>query len=368
VQLIRPDKKVVNSALYFVSLHPERPKFIHSDVLFLIAIINHSRYYLEFLTPYVRRVNKALQQLQLPDTPSTLYEPQHYMLRNGGKRIRPVLTLMACGMCGADRYKAMPAALAVELLHNFTLIHDDIMDQAESRRGKSSVHKKWNESIAILAGDSMYTRALMLLDDLDENIDYRKISSIFLEGVNAVCEGQALDLEFETRQLVTMDEYMTMIGGKTGALLEASLQMGGVAAGCSDQQLASLKNTGRNLGFAFQIQDDLLDVVADPEKFGKRTGGDIYECKKTYLMILALTLSNKEQKNWLMDCLSSKPLSSDKVEKVVELYTELGVIDATHRKVEQLYDEALKSVEIFGESEDKRDLIELIKTLKKRDH
>lgn len=323
---------------------------------------------MKFITPYVTSIENALGSLNLPETPRTLYDPQRYMLGNGGKRIRPVLTLMACGMCGETRRRAMPAALAVELLHNFTLMHDDIMDQAESRRGMPAIHKKWNEAVAILSGDSMYTRALLLLNDLDESVDYRKVNAIFLNGINKVCEGQALDMEFESREDVSLNEYMVMISGKTGALLEASLQMGGVIGECNEVQLSALHMIGENIGHAFQIQDDWLDVVADPDKFGKRVAGDIYECKKTYLMITALERCNKDQKKWLKECLRSKPLQDDDVQSVIELYRELGVIDDARTKMEELYDTAEQSLEIFGESEDKRDLIQLIRTLKKRDH
>ena len=262
----------------------------------------------------------------------------------------------------------MPAALAVELLHNFTLMHDDIMDQANSRRGNPAVHKKWNESVAILSGDSMHTRALMLLNELDDSVDFRKVITLFLNGINRVCEGQALDMEFESRVDVSMSEYMAMIGGKTSALLEASLQMGGVIGGCDENQLKALQQAGEYIGRAFQIQDDWLDVVADPDKFGKREAGDIYECKKTYLMILALERSNKDQRKWLRECLNSKPLKDKDVQSVIELYRDLNVIESARSKMEKLYDSAEQSLDLFGESEDKRDLIQLIRTLKKRDH
>ena len=323
---------------------------------------------MKFITPYVKSIENALASLNLPEKPKTLYDPQRYILGNGGKRIRPVLTLMACGMCSGQRERAMPAALAVELLHNFTLMHDDIMDQAESRRGEPAVHIKWSESVAILSGDSLHTRALILLNDLDEAADYRKVNSLFLDGINRVCEGQALDMEFESRSDVSLSEYMMMIGGKTSALLEASLQMGGVVGSCSDRQLKALKNVGENIGRAFQIQDDWLDVVADPDKFGKRVAGDIYECKKTYLMVLALERGNKDQQKWLRDCLINKPIKDEDVESVIQLFHELDVIDSARSKMSELYDSAEQSLEIFGESEDKRDLIRLIRTLKKRDH
>lgn len=323
---------------------------------------------MKFLARYLERIEQSLQNISYPEYPSTLYSPQSYMIGNGGKRLRPVLTLMGCGMCGVDHQRAMPAALAVELLHNFTLIHDDIMDQAKQRRGQPAVHQKWNTSVAILSGDSMYTKALMLLNDLPENVDYRKVMTLFLEGINKVCEGQALDMEFEDRDEVTLSEYMTMIEGKTAALLETSLQMGGVAAGCSDRKLDHLKTVGANLGKAFQIQDDMLDVIADPDKFGKRVAGDIYECKKTYLMILALERGNKEQRRWLMDCLQAKPMEQDDVKRVIEIYDEHNVITSAGEKIRDLYSNAEKSLDIFGESQDKRDLMKLIKILKNREH
>lgn len=323
---------------------------------------------MKFITPYVKSIERAVASLDLPDTPKTLYDPQRYILGNGGKRIRPVLTLMACGMSSGNREKAMPAALAVELLHNFTLMHDDIMDQAEYRRGEPAVHKKWSESVAILSGDSMHTRALMLLNELEQSVDYRRVNALFLDGINRVCEGQALDMEFESREDVTIADYMAMISGKTSALLEAALQMGGVIGSCNENQLKALKYVGENIGRAFQIQDDWLDVVADPDKFGKRVAGDIYECKKTYLMILTLERSNKDQRKWLRGCLRDKPLQDKDVESVIELFRELGVIESARSRMEKLYDSAEQSLEIFGDSEDKRDLTQLIRTLKKRDH
>lgn len=323
---------------------------------------------MKFLTPYVQSVEKALNSLSLPEKPVTLYSPQQYMLKSGGKRIRPVLTLMSCGMCGVDRYRALPAAVAIEMVHNFTLIHDDIMDQAQSRRGKPAIHLKWNPAIAILAGDSMFTQAMMQLSDLPGDVDYQKLTELFLEGINHVCEGQALDMEFEKNPEVSIEEYLLMIGGKTGGLIVTSLQMGGMIGGCSSEELDQLTKAGRFLGYGFQIQDDWLDVVADPDKFGKKPAGDIYEGKKTYLMVLALERCNKNQKKWLLQCLQSKPLSEEMVEQVVHLYSQLGVIEDAESQMIRYYSEAEKIVETFGESEDKRDLIKLIQTLKKREY
>ena len=323
---------------------------------------------MEFLKEYVQAVEEEIQSLQLPDRPAYLYDPQRYILANGGKRIRPVLTLLAGGMCGRSVEQTMPAALAVELLHNFTLMHDDIMDQAENRRGKPAVHMKWDSSTAILAGDALFTRAMMQLQNLEDEVDHKKISAIFLDGINAVCEGQALDMDFENRVDVSPEEYLEMIAGKTGALLSASLQMGGIVAGADDEVLENLADLGNTLGYAFQIQDDLLDVVADPDKFGKTVAGDIVECKKTYLMVLSLEACNKDERKWLQECLNNKPIDQPKVEKVIDLYKELGIIEATKKKVDGYYSRAESILERFGESTYKQDLHKLIQTLKTREY
>ncbi|MDZ7693428.1 MAG: polyprenyl synthetase family protein [Balneolaceae bacterium] len=227
-------------------------------------------------------INRRLSELDLPKEPHQLYEPVRYTLNLGGKRIRPYFTLTTCGMCGGEVEEAVPAALAIELLHNFTLLHDDIMDAADTRRGSPSVFKKWNSSTAILSGDVMFARAFEQLQyygksDSYSKEQYSRIMDIFLESAETVCEGQAFDLQFAERSDVTIDDYLKMIRGKTSALISGSFMLGGAVAGVENDRLLQLRRLGQEAGTAFQIQDDLLDVVADPSKFGKKPGGDIIE-------------------------------------------------------------------------------------------
>lgn len=323
---------------------------------------------MDFLAPYVERVEKEIAHLPLPGLPASLYDPQRYVLQMGGKRIRPVFTLLACGLCGGKIDDAIPAALSVELLHNFTLIHDDIMDQADSRRGMPVVHKKWDVSTAILAGDGMYTQSLYLLHQLPDHVDFKKISWLFIDGINRVCEGQALDMEFETREDVTPAEYLEMISGKTAALISTSLQIGGAAAGADDDVLAQLDKLGITLGLAFQVQDDLLDVVADPEKFGKKAAGDIYEAKKTWLMTSLMEACNKEEKKWLLNCLRDNRPTAMEVEKVIGLYKKYQILELARAEMDRYYTEAEQILELFDESDYKQDLYQLIQTLKAREY
>lgn len=323
---------------------------------------------MDFLKPYASFIENELQQLDLPETPQSLYEPQRYVLGNGGKRIRPVFTLLGCGLCGCDYKKALPAALAVELVHNFTLVHDDIMDQAQSRRGNPSVHVKWNKPTAILAGDAMFIQAMFQLQKLPDSADHKKITKVFLEGINTVCEGQALDMEFEDRFDVKTSEYLDMIAGKTGALISTSLQLGGLIAGASSKRLDQLADIGRSAGLAFQIQDDWLDVTADPEKFGKQPAGDVREGKKTFLMLKTLERCNEVERDWLTHCLKNKPLNDEDVAKVVELYKNYGITHEARRLMTSYYDDAKEALQKFDDSNYKRDLQQLLTYLEKRDY
>lgn len=323
---------------------------------------------MNFLKPYASLIENELQSLDLPETPLSLYEPQRYILQNSGKRIRPILSLLSCGVCGAPMKKGIPAALAVELLHNFTLMHDDIMDQAESRRGLPSVHIKWDVSTAILSGDSMFVQAFLQLHKLDNDVDFKWIHEVFTDSITRVCEGQALDMEFEGKMDVSVDEYLNMISGKTSALTSASLKMGGIAAGASNETVEILGSIGHSLGIAFQIQDDLLDVTADAEKFGKRSAGDIYEGKKTFLMVHTLERCTLQEKNWLQDALKNRPLSDESVKSVKKLFDKYGVIETAIEQMEQYYKEAENAVETFDDSNYKADLKNLIKFLKNRDY
>lgn len=322
---------------------------------------------MNFIKPYVTLIESELEQLNFPERPTSLYEPQRYIISSSGKRIRPVLALMGCGLCGEEIEKAIPAALAVELVHNFTLIHDDIMDQAEVRRGSPSVHIRWDESTAILSGDSLFVQAILQLQKLSPDADYKQANKIFLEGINHVCEGQALDMEFERRMDVSTDEYLEMISGKTAALLSVSLQLGGLAANASHDQLGQLRQLGESLGLAFQVQDDLMDVTADPEKFGKKRGGDISEGKKTFLMVKTLESCDRSEREWLTGSLKERPLQSQDIQNVLNLYKKYNVIESAETLLHKYYEKAAHALNLFGDSNYKQDLQQLINYLKRRD-
>ena len=248
-------------------------------------ILNYQKEFLSYLES-----KKWIQE------PKNLYEPIDYILQLGGKRIRPVLTLMASDIFSDDYKKALPAALAVEVFHNFTLVHDDIMDDAPLRRGKATVHEKWGVNTGILSGDAMLILAYQYFENY-EPIVFQKLAKLFGKTALEVCDGQQLDVDFETRNDVTIPEYINMIRLKTSVL--AALKMGAIVAETNDENANLIYDFGLNLGLAFQLQDDYLDTFGDPETFGKQVGGDIIENKKTYLYLKALEISNEEDKGKL---------------------------------------------------------------------
>lgn len=324
-------------------------------------------------TRLLTTLEQKLTGIELPSKPASLYDPFRYALAVGGKRIRPLSTLLACGMCGGKEENAIPAALAVEILHNFTLVHDDIMDSADTRRGKPSVFKKWSEDIAILSGDVMFAGAMQELGYYAHSDEYSKqefsaVYDVFLKSVITVCEGQALDMDFVDRQDVTLPEYIEMISGKTAALLSGSLELGAIAAHATDIQRSELSQLGMEMGIAFQIQDDLLDAIADPEKFGKRAGGDIFEGKKTYLTILALERANKEQATIIKQTLLSKDTTEESVQSVLEIMKNLDVLNDVANEIKKRYDTSYELISHFPESEYKTELEKLLIFLQNRDH
>jgi geranylgeranyl diphosphate synthase type II len=327
---------------------------------------------LNIIEKYVPLIEKHIQQIPLGETPASLYDPCRYILGNGGKRIRPVLTLLGAGLCGGSVERAIPAALSVELIHNFTLVHDDIMDEADSRRGKPSIHKKWNKPAAILAGDLLYAEAFRQLltyaeDGSITKSDFSNLIETLLHSIQTVCEGQAMDMEFETIDDVTTDQYLTMIEGKTSALISGALVMGAIVEAASRKQVVSLKELGKELGMAFQIQDDLLDVIADPEKFGKTKAGDIREGKKTYLLLLAQERCNEIQRNELHRLIASKQMSDSDVDRVIAIFEETDAIRLTQQKVNKYYQNVSVLLEPFDDSVYKEDLVSLMNFLKNRD-
>jgi len=318
-------------------------------------------------------IEQGLHNLDIPVHPKTLYEPYSYALSVGGKRIRPMLTLLASGLCGGVIEDALPAALAGEILHNFTLVHDDIMDSAVTRRGKPSVFKKWSQNIAILSGDVMFASAYQQLQFYGQDEAYSKeefaaMFQAFSKSIIKVCEGQALDMEFVDRKDVNHQEYIQMIAGKTAALLSGSLKMGAIAAHASPKKRKELAKLGYEMGIAFQIQDDLLDATADPEKFGKRAGGDIFEGKKTYLTILALERANDEQSLLIQRTLDADDPTEEAVTRVLDIMLDLNVIDDVAREVNQHYKKSRKLLDKFESSEYKQELENLLIFLQNRDH
>jgi geranylgeranyl diphosphate synthase, type II len=317
-------------------------------------------------------IENAIGSIPIPDEPETLYKPLRYALGLGGKRIRPRLALLGCGLNGGAIEDAIPAAMSVELLHNFTLIHDDIMDRADARRGSPTVHARWNQSIAILSGDVLFAIAYDQLnaygtDNRYTKEQYHHLHQLFYDAVRIVCEGQAMDLDFEDRTEVSIGEYLHMISGKTAQLLACSLQMGAVVAGAGKDQVHDAGEVGMEAGIAFQIQDDLLDAIGDPDKFGKKVGGDIFEGKKTWLSILALQMAGKVQKTELLRILQLKENSQDEVNKVINLYFELGVIDEAQKAVEVHYLNAISHLDKFAGSLFKDEIKALLNQLKTRD-
>ncbi len=274
--------------------------------------------------------------------PRELYDPIRYILDLGGKRLRPQLALMGASLFDADPRKALPAAVAVEVFHNFTLMHDDIMDNAPLRRAQPTVHEKWNANIAILSGDAMLVQAYQVLFQLPPEV-MPPVLELFSKTAIEVCEGQQLDMNFEQRGQVSIAEYLHMIGLKTAVLLGCSLQMGALIAGAAKEDARALYDFGKYLGIAFQLQDDLLDVYGDPETFGKQVGGDILSNKKTFLILKALEIANRYQKEELEHWFSEQPSDGHaKVEAVRAIFDFLNIRELTQRQIEAFSAKALE--------------------------
>jgi len=290
-------------------------------------------------------INKAIADTKYTAEPAELYEPISYLMRLGGKRMRPVLVLVSTELFGGDVLKALDAAIGIELFHNFTLMHDDIMDKAPLRRGNPTVHVKWNESAAILSGDVMFVEAYKLMIRVDDSI-LRKVLDIFSDTASGVCQGQQADMNFEKRDHVSIEEYLEMIRLKTAVLLAGSMQIGALIGGAEKEQADLLYEFGENLGLAFQLQDDILDVYGDPEKFGKQVGGDILADKKTFLLIKARELAKGENASELDSWLNKSDLpSNDKVNIITSIYNSLGVRKLAEAEMENYVRKALNALD-----------------------
>ncbi len=277
--------------------------------------------------------------------PKELYEPIVYSLSQCGKRLRPVFTLMASDMFGGDIQKALPQALAVELLHNFTLIHDDLMDQSPIRHGKETVYKKWDAKLAVLSGDALFVLAYTYI--LQANaVLLPEILKIFNTTALQACEGQQMDLNFEKQRQVTLDDYLSMIRLKTAVLFGASLKLGALIAGTSEKNKQLIYEFGENVGMGFQLQDDLLDLYGNEKIFGKRTGQDIIENKKTYLFIKALSTADVETKDVLLDYFHEKQLPVDeKIKAFREIFDRLDIEKLTRKAIAGYLDKGLKKLD-----------------------
>ncbi len=304
-------------------------------------------YYQELISTYFSK-NKIEKE------PKNLYEPIQYILDLGGKRMRPVLTLMAAEVFNVDAEKAIPAAIAIEVFHNFSLIHDDIMDDAPLRRGNQTVHEKWDLNTGILSGDAMLILAYQFFENY-EPATFQKLAKLFSKTALEVCDGQQYDVDFETRNDVTISEYLKMIEYKTAVLVGAAMKMGAIVAETSDVNADLIYDFGLNLGIAFQLQDDYLDAFGNPETFGKQVGGDIIENKKTFLYLKAIEFGKERDKQQLLHLFSIQPNeNSDKIEAVKSIFNVTGASEATKKAIQEYTFKAFETLEKMNIEEDKK--------------
>lgn len=281
-----------------------------------------------------RTIEEALARLTFDQPPRSLFDPITYTLSLGGKRIRPALALMACDLFGGKNEDVLQPALGLEVFHNFTLLHDDLMDEADRRRDKPTVHKLWNPNVAILSGDAMLICAYQLVAKAND----KAILELFSRTALEICAGQQYDMEFESRSDVTEEEYLEMIRLKTAVLLACALKVGAMIGGASTADADALYDYGIHIGLAFQLQDDLLDVYGDPKTFGKNIGGDILCNKKTFLLINALSAASEEQRQVMEDWMARKTYDAqEKIAVFTNLYNELSIRDLTERRIEDYY-------------------------------
>jgi geranylgeranyl diphosphate synthase type II len=291
-----------------------------------------------------QRLRRAVEEQSFQKEPYNLYEPIDYILGLGGKKLRPALVMLGCQLFAGDTEKAVSPALGIEIFHNFSLVHDDIMDNAPLRRGKPTVHEKWDLPTAILSGDLMLIKALELVMQVDDRL-LRQVMEIFNNTAIKVCEGQQLDMNFEKQEKVSLDDYLQMIELKTAVLLGASLQIGALTGGASAKDAQLLYDFGTNIGIAFQLQDDILDVFGTPETFGKQVGGDILSNKKTWLLIKAWELAGAEDKMLMSSWMKgSDHVAGEKISWFRELFEKLGVRKTAEETMEMYFTKAGESL------------------------
>jgi geranylgeranyl diphosphate synthase type II len=304
---------------------------------------------------FSQALNEEFTKQTYGEHPEELYEPIRYLMDLGGKRLRPLMTLMATALFTDDWQKAIKPASAVEIFHNFTLMHDDIMDNAPLRRGKPTVHAKWNNNTAILSGDVMLVQAYEQLMHVEDG-KFKKALKRFNRTAAEVCEGQQLDMNFESRETVTEAEYLEMIKLKTSVLLGYALELGGIIGGASEKSCELLYEIGINIGLGFQLKDDLLDVYGDPEKFGKQVGGDILSNKKTFMLIEALEKAEGSTKEALLYWLTVKEYDNiEKVKAVTAIYDTLGIKQIAQTKINEYFEKGFQYLNSLKVDEDRKD-------------
>lgn len=322
---------------------------------------------MEFLDQYQELVSAAIDQHTFVEKPSELYEPMNYIISHGGKRLRPIMVLMANDLFGGEIKTAIKPALAIEFFHNFTLIHDDIMDEAPLRRNKPTIHTLHGLNIGILSGDALLIKAYQFFEDLEPEL-FKKCVKLFSQTGAVLCEGQQQDVNFETQTDVTYDDYIQMITNKTGVLSAASFKIGAMIAGAGDEDAENLYNFGKHIGIAFQIMDDYLDVFGDMEQFGKRQAGDIYENKKTVLYLLALEQATPEERVELEYWYSKKTDNVDKVHGVIKIFRRTKIDEKVLRLIQkhnEIGQDYLRAIDLPDEK--KKPFIELANYLLRRE-
>ena len=318
------------------------------------------------IAEYLKLIEAEIKKQKFGSEPKSLYEPIRYIMNLGGKRLRPLLTVLSYSLYKNDLDKIVPYATAVEAFHNFSLLHDDIMDKAPLRRGKATVHEKWNVNTAILSGDVMLVRVYDLFLTLDEK-KLKAVLKIFNTCAAEVCEGQQWDMEFETKSKVSEAQYIDMIRLKTAVLLGFSLELGALLANAPKEEREALKEFGVNIGIGFQLKDDLLDVYADKKKFGKQVGGDIIANKKTFLLIKALEKAKGKTKQELIKWLSAKKINKQqKVNAITAIYDSIGIPQLTEKKIEDYFSKGFSCLDKIEASENKKQLIVFTQDLIKR--
>ena len=309
------------------------------------------------LTDLQKLIETGMNNFELSGRPSELYDPIRYMIQIGGKRLRPALVLMSHELFGGDPEKVLQPALGIEIFHNFTLLHDDIMDKAPLRRSKPTVHEKWNTDIAILSGDTMFVQACQFMMNVDATF-VSPVLSLFLKTAIEVCEGQQLDMNFERQENVSHEEYIEMIGLKTAVLLGCSLSIGAICANASKNDIDHIYQFGKKLGIAFQLHDDILDVYANADKFGKQIGGDIIANKKTFLFISTLEQAKQDQLAEFKRWISMKEFNvEEKVKAVITIFDSLNIRLQAEQKMNEFFSDAMQHLEQINVPAEKKQLL-----------